>query len=251
MFGGLYTAASGILAHQREIDVIGDNLVNATTPGYSADRVVLSSFEKELLTRMDAGGNTTLGNGSGAPSVVVDKTVLQTNSGTLKNTGKMLDVAVSNGYFTIAGKDGKTYYTRNGNFEMDEEGYLSLSGLGKVMGTGGPIKLDTSEGITIDEKGMLYNAAGAYINQLQISDIPAGTVVEKLDNGAFLVQGGGAMGAAANYTVYQRTLELSNVDTNQEMTLLIRAQRSFQSCSSALQIADEMDQKAATQIASI
>ncbi len=251
MFTGLYTAASGILSHQREIDTIGNNLVNAQTPGYRADRVVLSDFEKQLMTRLDGTNTDTLGNGSGSPLVVVDSVVTTTNSGTLKQTDRGLDFALGgDGYFTVQGEDGATYYTRSGNFELDGEGYLSLSGLGRVLGTGGAIKLDSAD-VTATSDGTLYNAAGKAVGQLRISSVPAGTAIEKLDSGAFLVKGGGAMGNAAGVTVYQGALELSNVDQNQEMSLLIRAQRAYQTCSSALQIADSLDQKAATQIASV
>jgi flagellar basal-body rod protein FlgF len=252
MFTGLYTAASGILSHQREIDTIGNNLVNADTPGYRADRVVLSSFEKELLTRMDGNKNSALGTDSGSMAVVVNRIETLTNGGTLNPTGRALDAAISgNGYFTVQGNDGNTYYTRNGNFEMDKDGYLSITGLGRVLGKGGPIHLDSAQDLTILNDGTIYDGTGKALGALKISDVPQGTVIEKLENGSFRVKGGGAMGDAAGYTVYQNTLELSNVDQNQEMTMLIRAQRAYQTCSSALQVADEMDQKASTQIASV
>ena len=56
---------------------------------------------------------------------------------------------------------------------------------------------------------------------------------------------------AGGYTLVPQSLELSNVDVNQELTYLMEAQRAFQACSSALQIADEMNRKAAAQIAAL
>jgi flagellar basal-body rod protein FlgF len=252
MFTGLYTAASGILSHQREIDTIGNNLVNADTPGYRADRVVLSTFEKELMTRIDGSGANALGAKSGALAAVVDRVETCTDSGTLSTTGRTLDTAIGGeGYFTVQGTDGNTYYTRNGGFTLDAEGCLSIEGLGRVQGTAGAIRLASADGVTIDQSGNVYNAQGGLAGTLRISAVPANTTVQKLDNGAFSVKGGGAMQAATGYQVYQGMLELSNIDQNQEMALLIRSQRAFQTCSSALQIADSMDQKAAAQIASV
>ena len=59
------------------------------------------------------------------------------------------------------------------------------------------------------------------------------------------------LGAAQNVEVISKRLELSNINMNQEMTNLLDAQRAFQSCSSALQIVDSLNRKAATQIASL
>lgn len=56
---------------------------------------------------------------------------------------------------------------------------------------------------------------------------------------------------AQGYTIYQGVLERSNVDMNQELTSFISAQRAFQTCSSALQMIDDLDQKAASKIAAI
>lgn len=61
MLSGFYTIASGILTRQREIDTIGNNLVNAQTPGYRSKRMVMSAFEQELMTRKDANSRTVIG----------------------------------------------------------------------------------------------------------------------------------------------------------------------------------------------
>ena len=75
--------------------------------------------------------------------------------------------------------------------------------------------------------------------------------MERTDNSLFQLQEGAQGVPAAQYTITQKWLEQSNVNLNREYTMLMEAQRSFQSCSTALQILDRMNQKAATQIASL
>ena len=73
MLSGYYTIASGILANQRNIDTIGNNLVNIQTPGYRGERVINSSFEMELMTRRESTGNEVLGDGIGHVAAIVDE----------------------------------------------------------------------------------------------------------------------------------------------------------------------------------
>ena len=76
------------------------------------------------------------------------------------------------------------------------------------------------------------------------------STLEKLDNGLFRAVDGGALTDSDGYRVVQGSLELSNVDANREMTLLMEAQNAFRNCSSAFQIIDSMDRKT-SQIAAI
>lgn len=61
MLRGFYTAASGILSQQRTLDVLTNNIANVRTPGFRASRVVTSSFEQELLTRMEGNNSAVIG----------------------------------------------------------------------------------------------------------------------------------------------------------------------------------------------
>ena len=140
MLSGYYTIASGMLSNQRNLDAIGNNLVNSQTPGYRGERVVNSAFEMELMTRREATGNEVLGDGVGQVAAIVDDSVTMFQSGLLKDTGRNLDVSINgSGFFNIAAADGTTYLTRNGGFDIDEEGYLILPGYGRVLGQNGEI----------------------------------------------------------------------------------------------------------------
>ena len=243
MLSGFYTIASGILTRQREIDTIGNNLVNAQTPGYRSKRMVMSAFEQELMTRKDANSRTVIG-GSGATAVVVDDVVTNHEPGMLTKTDRVFDAAISGeGFFTVEGEGGELFLTRNGHFNMDAEGYLILPGVGRVQGQYGPIRVENAD-FEIDEYGRIINSYGGYIDTLRISVLPEGASPTELENGVYSSPEGTQLLAAQDYSIIHKSLELSNVDYNRELTLLLEAQRAFQACSSALSIIDEVNKKA-------
>ena len=248
MLAGFYTIASGMLTRQRELDVIGNNLVNVQTPGYRADRVVTSAFEQQLLTRREAYQSGTVGNGVAATSATVDEVLSLFQGGTIKQTGRAYDVAIGGeGFFQIQAEGGGQYMTRNGQFDIDEEGYLVLPGYGRVLGDGGEIQVGEA-GFEVAPTGEIYDAQGQQLGKLKITVPPEDTRPVKLDNGMFeLAEGEDAQ----DFVLSQGSLELSNVDMNQELTTLIEVQRAFQNCSAALQIVDTMNRKAASQLASL
>ncbi len=249
MLSSFYTAASGILTNQRELDIIGTNLTNIQTPGYKAERTVISAFEQELLTIQDAHKNEVLSQ-SMATSAIVDDVYTIYNTGIIEATGRTLDFAINGeGFFSVIDDEGNLSYTRNGGFQVDENQNLVLPGFGVVQGTNGNITINDIN-ITVLEDGSIYNSQGVYVDTISIQVPSEGTEFEKLPNGMFSATGQ-MQDAGNNFTLIQGNLELSNVDMNLEMTKMIEAQRAFQSCSSALQIIDEMNSKAVTQLGSI
>lgn len=251
MYSGFYTLASGILTRQNEIDVLGNNITNVKTPGYKTDRVETSAFEMELMVRMENGEPTVLGDGVGQVSSIIRDIHTIMEPGIIEATERELDVAINgDGFFNIRTVDGQTAITKNGNFDLDEEGYLVLNGVGRVLGKNGEIYVGES-GFKIGANGAITSANGNYIDTLLINKPAEGITVTKLENSSFLVQNQGDLVEAESFTVIQGALESSNVDINTELTKLIEAQRSFQLYSSALQIIDQMDQNGSSKIASV
>lgn len=139
MFSGFYTAASGMLMNQRRLNAVSNNMANQNTPGYQAKKVIGTTFDEELL-RQQGGIETNIGGGS--PIAIVAEEAIDFTQGNLKETNRPYDMAISgNGFFVIQG-EGQEYLTRNGNFDRDNEGYLVLRGVGRVLGDDGPIKVD-------------------------------------------------------------------------------------------------------------
>ena len=131
MLSGFCTIASGILTRQREIDTIGNNLVNAQTPGYRSKRMVMSAFEQELMTRKDA--NSRSHSGSGVTAVVVDDVVTNHEPGMLTKTDRVFDAAISGeGFFTVEGEGGELFSPETGTSIWTPRA-LILPGVGRVQ----------------------------------------------------------------------------------------------------------------------
>ncbi len=251
MYSGFYTLASGILTRQNEIDVLGNNITNIKTPGYKTDRVETSAFEMELMLRMENGNPTVLGDGVGQVSSIIQDIHTIMEPGIIENTDRELDIAINgDGFFNIRTQDGQTAITKNGNFDLDEQGFLVLNGVGRVLGQNGEIYIGAS-GFKVGTDGSVISAEGNFIDRLLINKPAEGITAEKLENSSFLIQNEGDLVAAESFTVIQGALESSNVDINTELTKLIEAQRSFQLYSSAMKIIDQMDQNGTSKIASV
>lgn len=250
MLRGFYTAASGILTNERTLNVLTNNMANAKTPGFRASRVVTTTFDHELLTRIE--GYNTGRIGVGSPMRRVEDVLVNFSPTSLEETGSPYDMALDGlGYFNIQDADGNQYLTRNGAFELNDQNQLVLTAGGFVMGQKGLIELATSD-FTVDTDGTIYDATGKAVDKLLLTIPPEGTNIEEARNGLYTVENFEAnVPVDAATQVIQGYLERNNIDLNQEYAMVMEAQRAFQSCSSALQIIDRIDQKAAQQIAAL
>lgn len=255
MFHGFYNLTSGVLSQNRNLDVISNNMVNASTPGYKADKLTMSTFREEMIYRT---GNKDKNNPVQLAATSMIKTPMQTvtryDQGAFEETGGVLDFALMQpGFFVVEG-DGGPVYTRNGSFSVDDEGYLSLPGVGRVQGEGGaPIMLGTDQ-ITVDSMGYIYGrnfgeggeaqaAEGeqqemAVLGQFRIVDFADYNQLTRLPNGCFT--GGGAANPANTGGILWKNLERSNVNAVEEMTSMISSQRAMQSATQMLKMYDQL-----------
>lgn len=253
MLSGFYTASSGILQQERAINVLTNNITNANTPGFRASRVISTTFEQEYLTRLERGNNEIVG--SGAPIRIVDDVPVNFEPGPLEVTDRPFDIAVNGeGFFLVMNDEGESFLTRNGNFDLDEEGYLILRGIGRVQGESGDILLGTSN-FTVEDNGLIYLYGNPYdeVDMLALVMPEEDQKLSSSRNGTFTVEDPDMLELLEPefVNVRQFNLEKSNIDINREYLGVMDAQRAFQACSSALQILDRLNQKAATQIASL
>ena len=142
MFQGYYNLASNLIVQNRNMNVISNNMTNISTPGFKSDQLVQGTFRDEILYRFERDGRTPIGTTSRintAEGVATDQT-----QGTLRATERALDLALSGKGFFAVQSGQETVYTRNGSFNVDNEGYLVLQGLGRVQVQNGPCLLYTS-----------------------------------------------------------------------------------------------------------
>lgn len=230
MIKGIYSSATGMIAQEQKINVIGSNIANSETDGYKRDVVSLRSFNEEVVRRMAEDVPVgTLSTGSTVDSVRADLT-----QGGIEPTGKATDLCISgSGFFAVAQGNGTVGYTRDGAFEIDAQGDLALSSGEKLLGGDGlPVHVG-SDSFTVAVDGTV-TAGGAAVGRIVLYDSqPVGGAVRQ-SNGFFAL----AAARPAAGTIRQGSLESSNVNVVDELTGMMAATRSFQSCQQAFKTAD-------------
>lgn len=123
---GYATGLSGIASASKKIDVTSNNIANAQTVGYKAGQLY---FAQVLASSQSAAGSAGMQSGTGSPRVLP-----QFSQGTIQSTGNPLDLAISGeGFFRL--KEGQsTTYTRDGQFVLDAEGYVTSVAGARLQG---------------------------------------------------------------------------------------------------------------------
>ena len=266
MVRSLWTAASGMIAQQTNVDTIANNLANVNTNGYKAQ---VNEFKSLLYQNIQT--KTTSANGETKPSSAqVGLGVRNASITSIFKTGSFLasesDTAFAldgNGFFAVQGADGNTYYTRNGNFQfaLATDGYMlsTTDGLPVLDTEGEPILLSEEyvlSRITVTADGNLCypdemnnpQPMGIQIGLFQFNN-PNG--LKKLSDSLYeqtAASGEPINEAESEYVektkVVQGYLEGSNVQVVDEMVNMIVAQRAYEMNSKAITASDEMLQQA-------
>ena len=243
MFQGYYDLASNMITQNRNLNIISNNMTNISTPGYKMDRMMESTFRDELIYRYDKEGKTPVGVVSHMD--VADERVTDYTEGGIRETGYPLDVGLTgNGFFVIQTANG-VQYTRNGSFNLDNDGYLILPGFVRVGGTNGPIRV-TTDSLAIDTRGRITDEdSGQYFGTLRIVDFADYNQLTKVTGGMF-VSAAQPQAAGNATTVTQSFLEDSNVSMAEEMTRMMSSQRVLQSSAQILRMYDQMISRVTT-----
>lgn len=236
MLRGYYIAASGMLNQQKNLNAISNNIANSQTAGYKGDRAVQNTFNKQLILVQEM--QKTSGSFS---SLYTDVSYTNLTQGTLEMTESPFDVAIiGSAWFNVAGQNGNTLLTRNGQWAIDDEGYLSLGSQGRILGEGGEIQLGRSD-FAISEKGVVTLNDGTYIDTLLLTQITEDAEMTKVGENMYTAPDGAANPPDAKVAVLQGAFEKSNVDVAYEMSRAMEVQRVFEACSSALRMIDQIN----------
>jgi flagellar basal-body rod protein FlgG len=223
---GLYIAASGMIAEQMRQDAIANDLANASTPGYKADRVTQASFGDLLLANTRSGRVVgPLGMGAFA-----DAKVTNLAPQALRVTDEPLDLAIAGeGFFAVQTPQG-IRYTRNGQFSASPNGFL-IDQLGNpVLGPNGqPVRLTADHRVVPGSVGVF-----AVVNATKVGD-----------NYFTGIAGGQATGE-----VRIGALEGSGIDPARTMVDMIASFRAYEAGQRVIQTIDESLRKTSTQVAS-
>ena len=249
MLRGIYTSASGMVADQRRLDVVANNLANVTTTGYKRETTVSQSFDEFLIQRVhdrDALGRglppTQIGR-LGIGTYVVNTTARLT-TGSLQQTGNPLDVALAgDGFFTVNTPQGLRY-TRQGSFLQDADGTLITPQGHPVLVNGSPLTAAPGS-LAINEQGQVL-ANGQVRGQLEVVTSRQLGAIRKEGDGLWVQAGANEANtlvtpaeATGQYTLKVGFLEASNVEAVSEMVQMMETMRSFEANQRALQAQDE------------
>ena len=243
MFKGFYNLTSGMLTHGKWLDVISNNISNASSPGFKMDRFTDATFEQVMWQVV--GNHTKTYTEIGEQSWITAPRMLRTDhtQGAFEQTDLPLDFAIEGtGFFAVQTTDGDTLYTRNGSFSLDNEGYLCLPEQGRVLSPGRePIQVRTDK-VEVDAMGRLYTASGTYMGQLGTFQFEnPGEQLQKNDTGLFASE---AEPEPVISRLHQGMVESSNTDWAQQLTEMIAVERTYQGIAQAVRIYDEMMNKA-------
>jgi flagellar basal-body rod protein FlgG len=230
---GLYIAASGMLAEQTRQDQVANDLANASTPGYKADRSAQASFGRLLLENRATGQPIgTLDLGARIAAVRTDMT-----AGSLKETGSSLDVALDGEGFLTVQTGAGTRYTRDGQLAVDPQGRLATA-------TGYPLLDDSGRPITVGGTNGLHIAADGTVSRSggRIARLGVASLTSPLKEGDTLFAGTPGRRPAGT-AVRQGFLEGSGVNAATAMVEMITSLRTFESDQKAIQTIDETLQK--------
>jgi len=256
MIRSLWIAKTGLDAQQFNVDVISNNLANVTTTGFKRQQPVFEDLlyqmvrqpgaQSSQLTQVPSG----LQLGAGVRPVATARIFTQ---GSLQQTGNNFDIAINGqGFFQILLPDGTTAYTRDGAFQLDNQGNV-VNSSGYLLQPSITIPPNTVS-VTVGNDGTVTALVSGSPNPTQVGTIQLANFVNvgglqaRGENQFLETASSGAPqvnqpGTNALGTTNQGFLENSNVSVTEELVDLITAQRAFEINSRSVQTSDQMLRK--------
>ena len=237
-------AANGLQASMDSFDMLANNLANASTTGFKADREFYSTY---LAPEADGELNPSVGE-----SPIVQKQWTDFAQGTLLNTGSPTDLALSGaGFFAVNGPAGPLY-TRSGNFHFSPKGVL-------VSAEGYPVRLSGNQTLQSQSANPLQVGSDGQISQdgnplgqLEVANFKDATQLTR-SAGAYFQNGDTAANpiVASSAQVYQGKTEASNAAPAEAAAKMISMMRRFEMLQHAVKIGTDMNRQAIEEVAKV
>lgn len=253
MMQSLYTASTGMLGMQTQIDTTANNIANVNTIGFKKSR---AEFADLMYSVMEYAGTATSDTTKSPTGIEVGLGVRPTainkifSEGSLKQTDNQLDLAITGrGFFKLELPDGTEVYSRNGAFKIDDNGTVVNSDGHKltpevvVPQDATNISVGTDGIVTVIQPGQ---TEATQIGQVTLTNFinPAGlhsmgdNLFVETDSSGQPIEGTPGLDGLGN--IRQGFVELSNVELVVELTDLITGQRAYDSNSKVITTSDEM-----------
>jgi len=225
---GLYVALSSMIAAERRLATIADNVANINTVGFKEVGVRFA----ELIDGK---------HGDDTSFVTPGKTTLSSSQGPIEQTNNPLDFAIQGeGWFQVVTPAGQAL-TRDGRFELTADGTLvTLDGFQVLDQGGAPVQVNPVAGpVRVDGAGILHQGSGV-VGSIGVFDY--GKVDELMRYGALSILPAGEATAAADrtdFSVVQGFVEGSNVNAVAQLTRMISVQRNFEQMASLVTASED------------
>ena len=256
MVKGLFTAYTGMINEQHRMDVLTNNLANASTVGYKKEGATSQAFDEVLAFKIkdttDPGKVKPLGNIS--LGVKIGENYTDYSQGSLRETHNSYDMALAgNGFFKVEFKNKagqtSTKYTRDGGFTLNKDGYLVTKDGDFVLGKNGRIQLNPLQNSVIDKTGNIFQN-DRLVATLDIADFEDYNYLEKYGENYYQTVNG-AKEKNGDYQVMTGYLEMSNIKVVSEMVEMISVSRAYETNQKLIQTYDSTLEIAANQLGKI
>ncbi len=245
MIQGIYSATAGMINQQLNLEVITNNLANASTSGYKRDDLSFSGMINPLPTPYNSSALNL--------DVVSARFVTDFAQGAMRRTDNPLDLALDGDGFFVVQHAGGIRYTRSGNFSLNSAGLLVTSDGYPVLGNNGPIQIaggGAAEQPEIDSAGQII-IGGTPVAKLKLVAFQDTSALVKDGSNTFKVKGNNVMQIPATAEVRQGYLETSNVSPVHEMVKMIESMRIYESYQRTAQLINETLEKANNELGKI
>ena len=257
MVKGLYTAYTGLINEQNRMDVLTNNLANASTVGFKKEGATSQAFNDVLAFKIKDTTDPLAARPLGAMSmgVKIGETYTDFSQGSMRGTENTYDLAISGtGFFAVEftnkGGETSTKYTRDGSFMLNREGYLVTKDGDYVLGSNNNrIRLDPNQSSLIDQQGNIWQN-NALVATVGVTDFEDYNYLEHYGENYYQPVEGATM-IEADAKVFEGYLEASNVQVVSEMVELISATRTYESNQKVIQTIDETLDKAVNQLGKV
>lgn len=214
---GIQNAAHSMAYYARMQEVTANNLANVSTDAFKMDR---------LTGQLSADGTW---------PVPVEHTDLR--QGTLRQTGRALDVGLEGDGFLVVRTPQGERLSRGGALRLDADGRLTDGANNPILGERGPIVVPTTGQVTIQEDGRVL-VDGTELDRLRQETVADPATLRKEGHGLFVAQGATTRVAEGALRVHQGSVEEPNGDAVLGMVDLVTIQRAYSANADALKALD-------------
>jgi flagellar basal-body rod protein FlgF len=247
MVEGIYNNAAQLTTLEKWQAAITQNLVASKVAGFKKTNFAIETDDR-VKTKFEPNDALAAQHTGGLP---VRTTSINFTPGEVEQTSKPTDFAIEGpGFFQIQGENGQNLYTRNGEFQLNNENTLVTKHGLLVLGDGGPITVDPEQGpVTVAKDGSI-SQGNNLLGRLQLYDFDDPQGMTRVEGGYFEAPAGQDPTPLEDMKLVQGAIESSNVLPMEELVSLITVARAYEASQRSMISHDDLISKAINSLGS-